>query len=141
MGIVKSMTEAVVPRGGSRSKEIGRDVRTAIVFVIAMHLSCIAYADTVEGCPTVAEQPLTIKGAATYVYKTVGPISLRLHIFNPAPPRPVGQAGCGRLLFWRRLVVGYRRAIRASSETPRESGDGGGCGRLSSALSPQFNAI
>ena len=33
---------------------------------------------------TAPPQPTTIKGATPYVYKTVGAVELRLHVFSPA---------------------------------------------------------
>lgn len=41
--------------------------------------------------PSVAPQPMTVDGAATHVYKLIGPRELRLHVFSPDNSEPPGR--------------------------------------------------
>jgi len=49
---------------------------------------CVVSAVATGQTPTVAPQPLTIEGAASYVYKSINQTELRLHVFMPADQGP-----------------------------------------------------
>jgi acetyl esterase/lipase len=58
----------------------------------ALSLALLAPLLTVAQTPAVAPQPLTIAGATTHVYKTVGGHELRLHVFSPVAPAAAGRS-------------------------------------------------
>lgn len=65
---------------------------SASLFAAAALMLCAVATEAQENCSRDSgPQPTDIAGAATYIYKSIGDVDLRLHVFKPARPAGAGK--------------------------------------------------